>query len=165
MLSSAKKHKHPTGEPDLKVIFLDIDGVMNAYPMLIGEFGCDYIHDPMVKTLARIIRETDAMICLSSSWRFGAVHIVKEKLEEFGIADRLIGMTRLVDDNPRAENIQNWLDANPEVTTFAILDDCADAGYNGLGHSFFMTDADVGLTEVEGDEIIIHLNRPAKEKS
>ena len=50
----------------MKIIFLDIDGVLNNYNTL-GE-GANWEPD-LVKILNRIIKETKAKIVLSSTWR------------------------------------------------------------------------------------------------
>jgi hypothetical protein len=52
-----------------KILFLDMDGVLNAHEWL-GEAGsCDVRHDCVLR-LNRILHETGAAIVLSSAWRY-----------------------------------------------------------------------------------------------
>ena len=65
--------------PFYKVIFLDIDGVLN-------EKGDEYakgvkIDMNMVKRLGRIVEETDADVVLSSSWKQGYNRFVENGLK------------------------------------------------------------------------------------
>lgn len=141
----------------MKVIFLDIDGVLNT-PKLIREFGMDHIDDVLVAILARIVRETGAKIVLSSTWRIEEENriLVERALarHELEIHD----CTPVI-KNPvwveRSEEIRGWLDGR-EVERFAILDDWDDANIDG---SFFLTDENKGLTVEIADRIIEHLVR------
>lgn len=56
----------------------------------------------------------------------------------------------------RSLEIETWLDAHPEVSTFAILDDDPGAFIKG---SFFQTRWSVGLTDEIADKVITHLNK------
>lgn len=51
----------------IKVIFLDIDGVLNVYGTEHDEFG-QIFHDHFVENLRTIINETSAKIVISSTW-------------------------------------------------------------------------------------------------
>jgi predicted mannosyl-3-phosphoglycerate phosphatase (HAD superfamily) len=55
----------------MKIIFLDIDGVLNNYNTL-GE-GLNW-ESNAVKILKRIIKETGAKVVLSSTWRRGSIN-------------------------------------------------------------------------------------------
>ena len=54
-----------------KVIFLDVDGVMNS-----NRSTEPTIAEDMVKRLAHIVEKTEASIVLSSSWRYEYVRHV-----------------------------------------------------------------------------------------
>lgn len=56
----------------------------------------------------------------------------------------------------RGDEIQAWLDAHPEVTKYAILDDDCDMLPSQL-HSFFRTDVAQGLTQEIADRVEQHL--------
>ena len=81
----------------MKVIFLDVDGVLNSMDYLEENYE-DYRLHPInricVERLARIVRQTDARLVLSSSWRTGwspdeekimpACKILTDVLKEYG---------------------------------------------------------------------------------
>jgi hypothetical protein len=140
----------------MKIIFLDVDGVLNT-PKLIKTYGSDFIDDICVALVAKIVRETNAEIVLSSTWR------IQEKdktLVEQALAKHKI---KLHDCTPilkiqggwveRHEEIRAWINNN-QVTKFAIIDDWEDANIEG---SFFKTDENSGLTVKIANQIIEHL--------
>ena len=139
----------------MKVLFLDIDGVLNNFG-LIRANGFDYIDDMMVRILAGVIAQTEAGIVLSSYWRLNPKDrsLVDAALGRYGmfVSDRTPSIP-----GPRADEISDWLDKNPEVVRYAILDDDGDAGI-GMDHSFFQTDPEVGITTRIADRIVSHLN-------
>lgn len=147
----------------MKIIFLDIDGVLNT-PKLLKKFGFDFIDDILVALVARIVNETGAKIVLSSTWR---IEEKNKQLVQEALAQRNL---EIHDSTPvitrsggwesagwveRREEIQAWLNNN-EVTKFAIIDDWDDASIEG---SFFKTNEDVGLTVSIAEQIIEHLGK------
>ena len=56
-----------------KILFLDIDGVLNITCNYFDEFGCTF-EKPFVDNLAWIIEQTGAKIVISSSWRMDGIH-------------------------------------------------------------------------------------------
>lgn len=139
----------------MKVVFLDVDGVLNNFS-LIQRFGFDYIDSGMVGTLGRIVRGSGADIVLSSSWRVDPKDraMVSVALGAHGMS--LLGSTPVL-NTFRSEEISGWLKANPEVERYAILDDDDDAGF-GMAGSFFQTDPEVGLTAAVASAALSHLN-------
>lgn len=151
----------------LKVIFLDVDGVLNT-PKLVKRFGFDFIDDILVSLVAWIVRQTQAEIVLSSTWRIQDKDrtLVKEALARHDL--KLLDCTpelpqRKPEDGNwegwsgwvrRNEEIRAWLDANT-VEKFAILDDMEDARIEGF---FFQTDENVGITVQIAEKVIEHLN-------
>lgn len=136
----------------MKIIFLDIDGVLNTHKS-IGRFGFDFIDHILVALVARIVRETQAKIVLSSTWRVEekdrelATRALREQdLEIHDCTPVLVGEDRHVE-------IRAWLDKN-QVERFAILDDDPDAKIEG---SFFRTDENLGLTVEIAERVIRHL--------
>lgn len=113
----------------MKVVFLDIDGVMNTSETwgLREEEG---ISSECCLNLNYIIENTDAHVVISSSWRLGYTldelkHILG--LKGFQYSDRIIDKTPVKRDTYlRGYEIQAWLDEHPEVTSFVILDDDSD---------------------------------------
>lgn len=107
-----------------KVLFLDIDGVLNCHRTAIafgGMFGTGVL-DPIALRLVRgICKQAGASIVLSSSWRLH--HNFKALGAELDLP--MIDATPSM-LGPRGKEIAAWLAAHPEVTTYAIVDDDAD---------------------------------------
>jgi len=61
----------------MKVIFLDIDGVLNVIPQGHDKYG-GIFHPEFVENLRTIIEATDAKIVISSTWRMSGLNIMKE---------------------------------------------------------------------------------------
>ena len=139
----------------MKVVFLDIDGVLNNFG-LIRRNGLDYIDEPMVGLLGGVVKRTGADIVLSSFWRLDPRDrsLVDSALKRHGmfVSDRTPSMP-----GPRADEISKWLQENPEVVRYAIIDDDEDAGV-GMAHSFFQTDPEIGMTAHTAEMIVSHLN-------
>jgi alpha-amylase/alpha-mannosidase (GH57 family) len=145
----------------MKIIFLDVDGVLNT-PKTIKKFGFDFIDNILVALVARIVRETEAKIVLSSTWRVQEKdkNIVIQALSQHGL--ELFDCTPVIERSGgwteggwvrRNEEIQAWLNNN-QAQKFAILDDFDDACIEG---SFFQTDENIGLTVPITEKIIEHL--------
>lgn len=159
----------------MRIIFLDMDGVLNAYQPFSGsvpEYNPE-IFPKCVRAFNRIIRHTDARIVLSSAWR-NLIHFQHMSLHGFGIMLRthgvkgeLIGYTRADEgDEPRWRQIADWL-KDPrlqggqkiEVSRYAILDDTSEAfgGRPGV-----QTNGAVGLSVKDANKVIRILTKPAK---
>lgn len=109
----------------MKVIFLDFDGVLNS----MDDMG-NYVHlnNSKVLLLQDLVKQTDAEIVISSTWRRGnTLEELKRALWWTGLrsAHKVFDIT---DSNGklRGEEIQRWLDKHPEVTKYVILDDDGD---------------------------------------
>lgn len=61
----------------MKVIFLDIDGVLNVYPQGFDEYGSKF-HPHFVENLKCLIEKTEAKILISSTWRFSGLKVMQE---------------------------------------------------------------------------------------
>lgn len=137
----------------MKVIFLDIDGVLNsvAYDR---ERTPDQgnIDESRLPLLKRIVDESGAYIVLTSSWRkhwereVSLCDTVGKELNDtfrkfqLQIADK----TPLIGAGQRALEIQRWLDAHEgQVECFVILDDIF-AGWGSLQSHLIKTDARIG---------------------
>lgn len=139
----------------MKVLFLDIDGVLNT-PKMLGRFGMDFIDNILVALVARIVKETECKIVLSSTWRIDKqdLMLATRELAEQGLT--IYDCTPVLNTRmypSRHEEIQSWLDQNP-VERFAILDDDPEACIEG---HFFRTDENRGLTVQIAEQIIQHL--------
>lgn len=76
----------------MKVIFLDIDGVLNIIPESVDEFGAVF-HSNFVNNLKWIIEETDAKLVISSTWRYGGLNWLKRMWKYRNYPGEIIGIT------------------------------------------------------------------------
>lgn len=134
----------------MRVLFLDVDGVLNNYEMMHKEEYalCAF----MINRLKRIIEATNATIILSSSWRLfeDRRECLRNTLEKHGL--KWEGRTPFIGPAKRCVEIEEWLERN-DVDKFAIIDDSKEE------HPFlFRTDINVGLTDEIADQVIEHLN-------
>lgn len=144
----------------MKILFLDIDGVMNTMELLTPENGYRYICPERVKLLKHIVDETGCKIVLSSAWRTAKRerNMVREALAKENL--KFISETPITCAYPRCNEIMEWLMmAGQTVEDYVILDDWEDAGIKG---HFFHTHEDVGLTPEMTEDIISYLNRNNK---
>ena len=126
----------------MKVIFLDIDGVLNVIPQGHDAFG-GIFHSDFVDNLKRIIDETDAKIIISSSWRHSGLQKMLDMWEFRNLPGEVIGVTpdlyRFLDFEGertmvRGDEIQAVLNIHPEITHYVILDDDTDMLKHQLGN-------------------------------
>lgn len=130
----------------MRVIFLDVDGVLNSeddlkiYREKNGITGCilyDNVEERPLKLLKQIVDVTGAVIVLSSSWRLGygkTESIFGGRLyEKVSAALKANGM-EIYDITPympgaqRGDEIKQWLSKRQDVESFVILDDDSDMG-------------------------------------
>lgn len=154
-----------------KVLFLDVDGVLNHNKMR----GWNNVDPDMIRHLARIVRETNCEIVISSSWRlagtFSLQRAMSDKLakEPDGadvystIVGRFVGITPVLINRPRGREIQKWIEDEEFDGVIAILDDFDDMC--DLLPRLVKTDGMVGLTAVKADQVIAMLNAEPAERS
>ena len=138
----------------MKILFLDIDGVLNCQSMpredRIKTAG-GLISKRCLKLLNELIDETGCKIVVSSTWRKDTSHDLFETLYNAGlIKESLIGKTP--DFNTpymlRGNEIRAWLKmyaTKNGVTSYAIVDDDSDM-LLWQAENFIATDGWVGLT-------------------
>ena len=145
-----------------KILFLDIDGVLNSTKFFeSNSMKCskdDHIDLGAVVILKRILNKTNAKVVLSSSWRGHEDNhkIIKENVCDF------IDITPRCCEGIRGVEIYKWINKNykweeRKKLKYAILDDDSDM-LLWQKDSFFHVDHKVGLTEEIADEVIKHLN-------
>ena len=142
----------------MKVLFLDIDGVVNSKDTHINNPDEWAVIDPyMAFLVGRISLNTACQVVLSSGWRLhpeSVATIEKRVIQLYGCTPELQGKSR-------GSEIQAWLDEHKDVTAYAILDDDMDAGEGHSTH-FFKTTFETGLTTEMAENIIQYLNRKQK---
>lgn len=128
----------------MKVIFLDIDGVLNCRCCKNFIDGYHFVMDEKILLLKQLVdRTTGAKIVLSSTWRYGWVYMdaytsendsfqqreirhfiaLRDKLQEFEL--ELLDRTPVSVEDDRGKEIDEWLrkwEGEP-VESFVILDD------------------------------------------
>jgi len=154
-------------DENMKVIFLDIDGVINNWIYLDNLFDKTKDHsvyrsisgfDPgSIKIVKDIQKEFDAKIVLSSTWRnledgYKAVKTVFDIWDKTpcirvkGYKGRYFHFSEYI---PRYYEIHSWFDEHPEVTNFVILDDDPDASDEKLKKHHILINEEHGLQEVD----------------
>lgn len=142
-----------------KVMFLDIDGVCNSEESLqrqyarLGRSQMLGIDPYMAFLVAKIQLDTGCEVVLSSTWRLNeqSRKEVREQVLEFDDVTRDLG------GRPRGEEIQEWLDRNPTVDRYAIIDDDMDM-LVGQAENFFRTRWKEGITPEIANAVTDHLN-------
>ena len=133
----------------MKILFLDIDGVLNSSRTVVARGGFPHGFSPVCKlrfdnTALALVRNlcavADVSVVLSSSWRL--LHSHGEVANELDLP--IMAATPNM-GGPRGAEIAAWLAQHPEVSTYAIVDDDSDMPESQLP-CFVRTDAENGLT-------------------
>jgi hypothetical protein len=123
----------------MKVIFLDIDGVINCDATPNPRRFPYIVDDRLLKRFRDLVDATQAKVVLSSTWRVDPIGLLAAKFYEVPFSDVCADMPNA----PRCEELVSWLGAHPEVTRYAVLDDSDDC-LDEL--SLFQPSAKTGLT-------------------
>jgi len=110
----------------VKILFLDIDGVLNIVSIDEGrdQYG-QIFHKHFVDNLQWIIEQTDAKIVISSDWKSSGLVIIKEMWKNRNLPGDIIDVTTyLGDDFSRGHEIQDWIDNHRDsIESYVIIDD------------------------------------------
>lgn len=154
----------------MKVIFLDFDGVLNSEASFRMEHRrknshvSDSLSAVACSNLQYILeQDADIKIVISSTWR--KLHTLVDLgniLNSYGVTAKIIGKTPITFSGHRGQEIKQWLEDNPNVTKYVILDDDNDAGTalfheegtpdDARGH-FFQTTWKDGLLFKQSEQI------------
>lgn len=135
-----------------KVLFLDIDNVLNTRP--------DCLDEDKVKPVLEIIKKTGCKIVISSTWRFE-----KEKLLRLSEALKVdLYLTAepefrgiLWESKSRGEEIKEWLENQyKDYEKIVILDDMEDL--RPMQEFHVKINGEIGLTSAIKDDILRKLN-------
>ena len=156
----------------MKVLILDVDDVLNCWkttdviltpdgtpswiPGRVPRVAWKGLDEFRVEFIRNIVRKTGCKIVLSTSWRLDdvATEYLKKRLGA-DIAEHIIGAT--VDHNgnePRAVEIEEWIEKHPEVTKFVILDNTEWDDLERFGRSFVQTVTHKGMNEEHMKRVI-----------
>lgn len=167
-----------------KIIFLDIDGVLNPthysnslYKMWKASFKEIKSHDEYgqlffdqnCNALKRIIEETGSKIVISSTWRMAGLNEMKSLWKHRCLAGEIISITPnesdvvqngicdFIDLVNRGMEIDLWIKNNNYSGKYAIIDDTNDM-LKKQNEFFVKTNEFVGLTNSDADKVIKILN-------
>lgn len=152
----------------MKVIFLDIDGVLNHYYWYREHryksnvsYPLDDFDPKSVSYLNNITDITGAKIIVSSSWRFN--NDIINILRKAGITGEIIGCTpdlyNIYGSLCRGKEIDAILNKRPDIERYVILDDDTDMEEHQLPY-FIKTNANgSGLNKTVMNKAIKILNR------
>jgi hypothetical protein len=166
----------------MKIIFLDIDGVLNSMDYMnllhmskhdakmdketMDEYG--QLFDPRcVQWLEYIIAKTGAKIVISSTWRMSGLQIMQELWKHRNLPGEVIDVTgrggvdpeiieRFYDPGAdRGYEIQQWIEDHSDINSYVILDDDSDMC---PGQHFVKCDSKYGITREVANAAINYLN-------
>lgn len=149
-----------------KIIFLDIDGVLNVYCEGRDKYGCLF-HKHFEENLKHIIESTNAKIVISSTWRLNGLISLKRMWSDRKLSGEIIDVTPYLPNSSRGEEIQFWLDRNI-YSNYVVIDDDNDIldiqknnfvqTANNIHHSDYI-DIGYGLTKECAELAIEILNK------
>lgn len=122
----------------MKVIFLDIDGVLNCASTQRRLRGSPFVDEDKLLLLKDLVEKTGAELVLSSTWRLGLLYpdvaaftadadALVEEFHKYGLS--LYDSTPRLSDKQRGHEIAAWLEKNPDIERFVILDDDSDMAH------------------------------------
>jgi hypothetical protein len=153
-----------------KVLFLDIDGVLNdrytrqAYPPETGEYNpwlprITGVSPRKVERLNGALERTGAAVVVSSGWRttIGPDETIAY-LRRQGLRGEILGCTAIypTDDGQsfvRGLDVYDWLAAHPEVERYAIVDDLPHRQFLP-GQPLVRTESRSGLQREHVEELV-----------
>ena len=138
----------------MKIIFLDIDGVLNSVrydrQRTIDQGNIDETRLQLIK---KLVDSTEARIVLSSSWRkhwekdiskCDAIgRDINEVFAKYQLA--IYDKTECLPSNDRAEEIRKWLNRQGNIEAFVIFDDIAFGWGNDLQEHLIKTNPRIGF--------------------
>ena len=154
----------------LKVIFLDLDGVLNSFDNMramtvlsedrsMDQWHFHYFDERCVRWLRYILKETGAKIVVSSTWRSNPSFT--NMWESRHMPDVIIGETPRSAHAFRGIEIRTWMESYglDKIFSYLIIDDDRDMLPEHKPH-FVHVKGDTGLTMVEARKGIQILNHP-----
>lgn len=133
----------------LKILFLDIDGVLNRTPCVSS--GLPRIEAHLAERLNQIIQRTGARVVLSTTWRnwyylgWLNLHGWKCLLGTHGIDCEVVGVLPRGDKQARLEE---WLGLRGQIVDFVVLDD------KRIHPCQVLTNGQQGLTAADVEEAV-----------
>lgn len=149
--------------PDVKVLFLDIDGVLCLHEDGVvnwdDNIDCYTFDEQCCRRLKEILDATGCKLALSSSWRLQKKDCLRilRQLRPFGISGAdFIGGTPILED--RGDEIMTFVERHPEIGVFVAVDDEDFSGERFPADRLALTKQNLGITEPIKSLIIQKLN-------
>ena len=154
----------------MRVIFLDIDGVLNSeeWNGYVQSFtygarfnSCYLLSQEMILRLQNVVFQTNAEIVLISSWRISeqAMSALTRQLSLYhlSIKDTTVSYAY----GSRADEVKLWIEAHSNITSYAIVDDYDDGFTQDevLSTHFVQTTYFQGLTPEKAEKIVEILSK------
>lgn len=147
----------------MKVIFVDVDGVLNSDGFIDSVKGSQDIDIKTIRLLKSAVNETGAKIVMDTSFRYTKSFLkVQEMLLQNGI---LFDKTPFI-DNERGKEIKQYLAEHKDIEDYILLDDVIFPDFDDelLKHLIKMDDTNSrgigkGLQEKDVEEIIRRFGR------
>ena len=157
----------------MKLIFLDIDGVLNnENTKSCAPSGCTGIDDKLIRRLANIVSEKDEKIVLTSDWKIGwdsfdincseDAKYLNRKFKKYGI--KICAKTydnhvydRFFED--RGKGIHKFLEKIQNVESYVVIDDHTFTDFDDeIMQCLILTNYRAGLTDIDVEKAIGLLN-------
>ena len=103
----------------MKVIFLDIDGVLNCDHMANPRKFPYVVDKKLLVRFKKLLSRTGAKVVLSSSWRLDPVGLLAAK--HWGVP--FIDVAPDMPKKTRRDEVVTWLSKHPNVIRYTIIDD------------------------------------------
>jgi hypothetical protein len=161
----------------MKVIFLDIDGVVNCSTTKERIHGLIGVEQQKIALVKQIVHATGAKLVLSSTWRIGWFyedtsthntdveewHYLCDEFHKQGL--EFLDHTPLHKDRHRGREIQEWLDnCNEEIEAYVVIDDDMWDIRELHKHHMVKTSYGYGLLPVGAEMAIQILNKDDKKQ-
>jgi hypothetical protein len=142
--------------PASKILFLDIDGVLNTTATMLAHPGTLRFDPSASEALKKILAATDCHIVITSTRRRAGLAAIQQAFHDNGLADaadRIIDTTPFLSDSDtdefRTDEILEWLRATRFQGLCAALDDAPIENFPAVTVSH-----DTGLTLQDADLVI-----------
>ena len=140
----------------MKVIFLDIDGVLNC-TRTPNPRKFPYVVDKRLRRrFLKLVNRTGAKVVLTSSWRLDPIGLLAAKHWRIPFVDVCPDMPK----SPRRREVLSWLARHPRARRYAIIDD-EDDGLDDL--PLFQPSCATGLTPEIAKGVELYLNGQCEE--
>ena len=135
----------------MKIIFLDIDGVLNCKATPNPRRFPYIIDKALLRRLLDLCERSGAQVVLSSTWRYDPAGCFSAKHQGVPFID----ITPDFPHRPRREEILSWVSEHAEVTRYAVIDD-EDDDLDDL--PLFQPSSVTGLTDDIADGVAAYLD-------